>query len=103
MFGGKTLKKILDALRQSLANSFSKNIDDIIVHVFSIAFYKTGNHNRHNVLGKILYNVSGSCFDTKQHIILPVLVIYIRYFSCSVVVLCTNINQHQYSFLAKKH
>ena len=58
MFGGKTLNKILDALRQSLANDFSKNTDDIIEHVFSIAFYKTGNHNR--------YKVSGSCFDIKQ-------------------------------------
>jgi len=79
------------------------NIDYIIVHVFSIAFYKTGNHNRHNVLGKILYNVSGSCFDTKQQIILPVLAIYIRYFSCSAIVLYTNISQYHYSFLAKKH
>src|ERR1700692_4064118 len=102
MFGGKIFKKILDTLRQSLANNFPKNIDDTIVHVFSIAFYKTGNHNRHNVLGKILYNVSGSCFDTKQQIILPVLAIYIRYFSCSAIVLYTNISQYHYSFLAKK-
>jgi hypothetical protein len=50
MFGGKTLKKILDPLKQSLANDFPKNTDDIIVRVFSIAFYKTGNHNRHNIL-----------------------------------------------------
>jgi hypothetical protein len=50
MFGGKTLKRILDALRQSLTNDFPKNIDDIIVHVFSIAFYETGNYNKHNVL-----------------------------------------------------
>jgi hypothetical protein len=50
MFDGKTLKKILDALRQSLANDFPKNVDDIIVHVFSIALYKTDNHNRYNVL-----------------------------------------------------
>ena len=50
------MKKILDALRQSLANDYPKKIDDIIVHVFSTACYRTGNHNRHNVLGKTLYN-----------------------------------------------
>jgi hypothetical protein len=96
MFGGKTLKK-------SLANDFPKNIDDIIIHVFSIAFYKTGNHNRHSFLWKILYGVSGSCLNTKQQIILPILVTYIRYFSCSEVVLCINIKQYHYSFHTKKH
>jgi hypothetical protein len=50
-----------------------------------------------------LYDVSGSCFDTKQQIILPVLAIYIRYFPCSEVVLCINIKQYHYSFLTKKH
>ena len=92
MFGDKTLKKVLDALRQSLDKDFPKNVDEIIVHVFSIAFHKTHNHNRHSVLWKILYDVSGSCFDNKQQIILPVLAIYIRYFSCSTIVLCTNIS-----------
>jgi hypothetical protein len=48
MGGGKTLNKILDALRQSLANDFPKNTGEIIEHVFSIAFYKTGNHNRYS-------------------------------------------------------
>ena len=59
----------------------NKNIDYIIVHVFSIAFYKTGNRNRHNVLWKILYNVSGSCFDTKQQNILPVLAYHYSFFT----------------------
>jgi len=77
-----------------LANDYPKEIGDIIVHVFSTACYKAGNYNRHNVFGKILYN--------KQQIILPVLEIYIRYFSCSAVVPCTNINQYHYSFLANK-
>jgi hypothetical protein len=99
----KHWKNILDTLRQSLANDFPKNIDDIIVHVFSIAFYKRGNHNRYNVLWKILYDGSGLCFDTKQQIILLVLTIYMRYFPCSEVVLCINIKQYHYSFLTKKH
>jgi hypothetical protein len=62
----KHWKKILETLKQSLTNNFPKKIDDIIVHVFSIAFYKTSNHNRQNVLRKTLYNVSKSCFDTKH-------------------------------------
>jgi uncharacterized protein with NRDE domain len=34
----QNIEKQKDALRQSLANNFPKNIDDIIVHLFSIAF-----------------------------------------------------------------
>jgi hypothetical protein len=65
MFGGKTLKEILEAPKQSLANNVPiENIDDIIVHVFSIDFYKTGNHNRHNVLEK-------SCIMFLDHVLIP--------------------------------
>jgi hypothetical protein len=50
MFGWQNIEKNIGCSETSLANNFPKTIDDIIVHIFSIAFYKTGNHNRHNVL-----------------------------------------------------
>jgi hypothetical protein len=51
----QNIEKNIGCSETKFGQWFPKNTNDIIVHVFSIAFYKTGNHNRHNVLWKILY------------------------------------------------
>ena len=50
MFGCKTLKKTLGALRQSLANDFALNMVKLIAYVFTMGLHKTWNKNRPNVL-----------------------------------------------------
>jgi hypothetical protein len=49
MFGGKTLGKILDSLRQYLQIDLAQNMENNIIHVYSMVPPKTLNKNQYHV------------------------------------------------------